>query len=76
MAQYTINLNERTAFGRNFLAFLQSMPQITITKINKSKSTEERKPNAATLKAMQEEKNGEVVRYENMDDFKKRMYAL
>ncbi len=33
MAQYTINLNERTVFGRNILAMLQAIPQIGITKV-------------------------------------------
>ncbi len=77
MAQYTINLNDRTAFGRGFVAMLQSIPQITITKNVVAKASKARKPaavqethipNEETIQAIEEARAGKVTHFKSADD--------
>lgn len=74
MATIMLEYDGRNAFIKKAID-LVLLAGARIVSIPKTASVE-RKPNATTLKAMQEEKDGEVIRYKGMDDFKKRMYAL
>ncbi len=83
MAQYTINLNDRTAFGRSFVAMLQSIPQITITK-NVATRAKTRKPavqethipNEETIQAIEDARAGKVTHFKSADDLIAYMNAL
>ncbi len=63
MAQYTINLNERTAFGRNILAMLQAIPQIGLAKVE----TKRPKQNALQ-RSLAEAERGEINVYSSTDE--------
>lgn len=57
MATYTITVNERTAVGRNLVAYLRSLGVI------------KEEPNAVTRKAIKELKNGKVTRCSSFEDY-------
>lgn len=73
MATYTININERTSAGKALLNYLLSLGVIS-----KSNAKTKAATNGydETLQAIKEVEEGKVVRYNNFDDFKKRMYDL
>lgn len=73
MATYTININERTSAGKALLNYLLSLGVVSK---NKPKTKEAASGYDETLQAIKEVKEGEVVRYRDFEDFKKKMYAL
>jgi hypothetical protein len=63
MATYTVTINERTKAGRSLVGYLRSLGVID-------------EPNAATLTAIQEIKNGGGTRCDSFEDYLKAVQAL
>lgn len=63
MATYTITVNERTKAGKSLVGYLRSLGVID-------------EPNAATLAAAQELKNGGGTRCNSFEDYLKAVQSL
>ena len=72
MATITIQYDARNISIRKLLEVIVSLGG----KVEKPSKVEEKTGYDATVQAIKEVKEGKVVRYKNLNDFKKRMYAL